>query len=590
MATPISFASTRENDSNRHNLCESSLVQKLIRYQSEQGGHVSDEKLQEFSQREKVPLYRLQELVSFFNTFRKKPLPKVLVQICRDFSCHLAGSQELLKIKNEFADEIENGLVEIEGKSCIGHCDGPCAVIINHHIYRNLNHRSLSGQIRNFIADKPRHIDSISTSIPDDWNINPYGKTTNYDMFREFVTAADTEEFGSSIIRKLKDATLVGKGGPGQTTYKKWETVRKYSAGRDQRFVVCNADESEPGTFKDRELLLHLPYLVVEGMLIAALTIGAQRAVIYIRHEFEDQIEQLHRCIDHAYDLKICGSNILGTQFSCDVEVFVSPGNYICGEQTALIEAMEDKRGQPRQRPPDLEIQGFRNYPTLVNNVETFAWVPSILKNGPEWYAGLGKNGCKGCRFISISGDVNNPGVFEVPLGATVGDLLELAGGMKDGQQLLAFAPSGPSGGFIPAKVPKDFFPPEFIEQQQLTDSHFDLLKLPLDNNYFRYSLKSKLNLGAAHLFVGDQSDLQSLVRSCTEFYRNESCGKCVPCRLGSEKLVQISNMTNQDGSFQFPDYFQELAELMKQASICGLGQVAMAPLASYKQFFQKKI
>ncbi len=566
----------------------SSIVQLLLKFQTEQGGYLTAEALQEFSDRHNVPLYRLEELTSFFNSFRRMPPPQVQVQVCRDFACHLAGSKSILAdLEHEFRGEIQAGRVELEGKSCIGECDGAIAAIINHQQVRVCSSRSLSEQIRTVLAGQRLSPSPPSGQSPETWKINPYGSQANYDAFRKLMSEPNRSATGDRVIKDLKEATLVGKGGPGQTTYRKWETVRKYAQDREYRYVVCNGDESEPGTFKDRELLLHTPHLVIEGMLIAAMVIGAQKAVVYVRHEYHDQIHSLEAAIRRAYEMNICGKKILGTDFSCDVEVFVSPGNYICGEQTALIEAMEDKRAQPRQRPPDLEIQGYKGWPTLINNVETFAWVPSIMTHGPDWYGGLGKNGARGCRFTSISGDVNRPGVYEVPLGSTVGDLLELAGGMKGDQGLQAFAPSGPSGGFLPPRIPRDLLPAEYMQTALKEDeTHFDLLNLPLDNNFFRNTLKGRFALGAAHLFVGTRSNLLSLVKSCTEFYRNESCGKCVPCRLGSEKLIQITDASIAQGKIDFPYYFQDLAELMKMGSICGLGQVAAAPLASIRQFF----
>lgn len=567
-----------------------SLVQILIKRQKENGGFLSAEVLQEISDRTSTPLYRLQELVSFYNSFRLAPPPKVEVQVCRDFSCHMHQSQELIQdLKNEFATEIEQGQVSISGKSCMGYCDGPVAVSLNHHIKPGSNLSQCVTSIRSILKSGITHSKPVDHEIPDDWEIDCYQKQTKYELLNNFLQAADRNAFGESVLKALEDSSLVGKGGPGARTAKKWRTVKKYAEqeNRAVRYVVCNADESEPGTFKDRELLLRTPHLVLEGIITAALIIGAERAYIYIRHEYESQIEAFQRCIDDAKARGLCGRNLLKTGLNCEVEVFVSPGNYICGEQTAMIEAMEDKRAQPRQRPPDLEIQGYRNFPTLVNNVETFAWVPAIFNNGPDWYRKLGVNNCEGKRFVSLSGDINRPGVYEVPLGSTVGDLLELVGGMRDGQVLQAFGVSGPSGGFLPRKFSRDQLPEDFVKKMIPEGEHeFDLLNLPLDNNFFRFQLRGRFNLGAAHLFIGEQTDLVSLVKSCTEFYRNESCGKCVPCRLGSEKLVQIASRPLNEGKLQIPDYFPDLIELMQESSICGLGQVAFNPLLSLKEFF----
>ena len=571
---------------------EKSLVQSLMARQKENGGYLSVECLQGVARKFRTPLYRVQELVSFYNSFRLTPPPKVTVQVCRDFACQIGGSHQLIEaLKREFHDEIEAELVLIEGKSCIGCCDAPAAVCINHHTIPNGNMAKISSLIRETLSGNARLHKASDRTIPEEWSINPYPQGTPFSLVRQFVESNDREAFADKILDTMEAAKLVGKGGPGQTTFKKWKTVRKYGKTRDYRYVVCNADESEPGTFKDRELLLRTPHLVVEGMLIAAFIIGAQKGYIYVRHEYEDQIEALRECIEKAKKNNFCGNDILGSSLSCDLEVFVSPGNYICGEQTALIEAMEDKRAQPRQRPPDLEIQGYKGWPTLVNNVETFAWVPSIVLNGSDWYRKLGANDCPGKRFVSLSGDINRPGVYEVPLGSTVGDLLNIAGGMRNGQKMIAFAPSGPSGGFLPANLPAAALPKEFASEHiPEGETTYDLLKLTLDNNYFRYQLKSRFNLGAAHLFIGEETDLVALVKSCTEFYRNESCGKCVPCRLGSQKLVQLSSSFTKEKLNKLPEYFDDLVELMRESSICGLGQVAANPLISLRQYFPELV
>jgi NADH:ubiquinone oxidoreductase subunit F (NADH-binding) len=277
------------------------------------------------------------------------------------------------------------------------------------------------------------------------------------------------------------------------------------------------------------------------------------------------------------------------------VEVFVSPGGYICGEQSALIEAMEDRRAQPRNKPPELQTNGLYDQPTLVSNVETFAWAPVILLRGGEWYRGSGVRGCKGRRFFSISGDVQRPGAYEVPAGITVGEFLQdFAGGVKG--ELLAFAPSGPSGGFLPRWLPVGGLPRAWREKVPLLaekvdasgGSRVDLFDIPMDLEVFR---NLGLMIGAGVVVYNTESDLVDQAVNCAQFFRGESCGKCAPCRIGSQKIVEIAERLQQHRytAEQFAlqqAIVEELAPTMEATSICGLGVVASNPLVSLLKYF----
>ncbi|MBA3709626.1 MAG: SLBB domain-containing protein, partial [Planctomycetes bacterium] len=349
-------------------------------------------------------------------------------------------------------------------------------------------------------------------------------------------------------------AGLRGMGGAGFPTGVKWEMVRKETAAT--KYVICNADESEPGTFKDRVVLADLSHLVIEGMALAALTVGATRGWVFIRHEYEPERQALQTAIDDAYARGALGRGIFGSAMDFELEIFVSPGGYILGEETALLECMEDKRGEPRNKPPFPGQQGLWGKPTLINNVETFAHAVGIIGMGEAWWKSLGTSGFAGHKFISVSGDVATPGVHLVPTGTTLRELLARCGGMKDGKRLIAIAPGGASSNFLPpAKldVPLDF--------KTLTDAG------------------SMLGSGAA-VFVGAGADLLAIGVNVATFFRNESCGKCVPCRVGSEKAVALLA-----GRTSVPvggdALLKELNETMYLTSICGLGQVALGPLLS---------
>jgi len=577
-------------------MSERSIVQELNDIQK-RFGYLPKTELEAASERSqgRIPLHRLHEVASFFPHYRLEKPPLVEVGVCRDMSCHLRGAPGLRRNLEELAQEIGQGEVVVKGVSCLGRCDGAPAITIGENVYHGKTNDYYRDLLRRALADAeggghlaPQHSDRT----PLDWKIDPYTPkgAEEYGAFRAFVANPD----GDRLIEELKVGDLRGMGGAGVWAHQKWNDVRQ--ARGDRKFIVVNGDESEPGTFKDRELLLRTPHLVIEGVLLAGWLTGAERGYIYIRHEYEEQIEACREAIKRAEAMGVCGANVLNTGRSFPVEVFVSPGGYICGEQSALIEAMEDHRGEPRNKPPQLETNGLYDKPTLVSNVETFAWVPSILVNGGAWYRDLGVNGAKGARFYSLSGDVNRPGVFEVPSGITLGELIELAGGMRAKQRLKAFAPSGPSGGFLPARLPRPKgkasqpFLDRLAERERKrheaggpapSKTDYDLLDLELDLQTMR---DMGLMLGAGVVVYGQFADIFDQAVNCTEFYRNESCGKCVPCRIGSQKMTELGNNIRDqqydEQSFRpVEGLMTELQRTMEVSSICGLGAVAGNPL-----------
>jgi NADH:ubiquinone oxidoreductase subunit F (NADH-binding)/NADH:ubiquinone oxidoreductase subunit E len=578
-----------------------SIVQELQKIQK-RCGYLPKAELESLSKRSKsIPLHRLHEVASFFPHFRMTPPPPVEVKVCRDMSCHLRGSASLRRNLETLADEIGPGVVAVEGVSCLGQCDGAPALTIGEHVHRGLTIEQLRILLRvsmtaagTVALHAPQHADRA----PRGWKIDPYDGREDYEAVRRFAANPDAE----GLLEALKVADLRGMGGAGVWAHQKWRDVRQ--ARGDIKYVVVNGDESEPGTFKDRELLLCTPQIVIEGLVLAGLLTGAERGYIYIRHEYEEAIGAVRAAIGRAEGLGVCGVNVLGTGRSFPVEVFVSPGGYICGEQSALIEAMEDHRAEPRNKPPQLETNGLYDKPTLVSNVETYAWVPSIVIHGGAWYRNLGVNGANGMRFYSISGDVNRPGVYEVPCGITLRSLIEdHAGGMRDGQALKAFAASGPSGGFLPAQLPRtklpDGFAARLAERERArgewtngtprNETEFDTLDLELDLQTMR---DMGLMIGAGLVVYGDQADMFDQALNASEFFRNESCGKCVPCRMGSQKLVELATSIKQwqhdeDSARPIEGLLTELQKTMEMTSICGLGMVAGNPLISVFRNFR---
>jgi NADH:ubiquinone oxidoreductase subunit F (NADH-binding)/NADH:ubiquinone oxidoreductase subunit E len=429
---------------------------------------------------------------------------------------------------------------------------------------------------------------------------------------KDWAKSPEMGGWSEAALAQFEAADLRGMGGAGIPVATKVRDVRDAVRTarvreRDTRaFVVVNGDESEPGTFKDREILLRMPHLVVEAVILVGVLTGASQGFIYIRHEYTEQIEACRAEIKRAEALGVCGPDaaVLGRPFP--LSVFVSPGGYICGEQSALIEAMSDRRGEPRNMPPKLETNGLQDLPTIVSNVETYAWMPYITLRGGATYAGLGVNGWKGRRFFSISGDVKKPGVYEVPMGMTLRELIygeAYCGGMVNDLPLKAFAPSGPSGGFLPAKLkPGAGLPRDHVNNKAWialagrrgidpATPEIDILDLELELNLFR-ALSPTQALGAGLVVYAEGRDMAVQALYSMEFYRNESCGKCVPCRLGSQKMVSLA-ASLVEGKIDSKTWKEELVPLLKDlsvaiemASICGLGRSVPVPLRTLMNFF----
>ena len=583
------------------------IVQELHKIQHEHG-YLPREELIALANRTKTHLHSIQEVASFFPHFRTEKPPATTVRVCRDMSCRLRASQQLTQdLANAFPAGSSGGL-KIEGVSCLGRCDRAPAVCVEHgtheryYLARDL--RALVDVIKRTADGNPPPPDTdagLPVQAPEPWKIDCYAGDDSepYRAVKRFIECSKSPEAEDQerarIIQSLQTAGLLGMGGAGGRAYKKWADVRE--AKGDVKYVVCNGDESEPGTFKDRELLLRAPHLVVEGVILGGLYLRAERGYIYIRHEFEEQIEAVRAEIKRAQQMQCCGQNILNAGIDFDVEVFVSPGGYICGEQTALIEAMEDKRAEPRNRPPELQTNGLWNKPTLLNNVETLSWVPAIvLKEDGQWFADEGAGEYLGRRFFSISGDVAKPGAYEVPIGITLGKLIEdFAGGMRDGQPFKAIALSGPSGGFLPRMLPVEQLSKRFVDKKCAGKTHFDLFDMEMDIGTTR---QMGVMMGGGIVVYSELADMVEAALACSQFFRNESCGKCVPCRIGSQKLVEICadiaegksgpEAVFAEGGRQ--TLVEELADTMKLTAICGLGTVASNPLSTLLTHFADEV
>jgi NADH:ubiquinone oxidoreductase subunit F (NADH-binding)/NADH:ubiquinone oxidoreductase subunit E len=523
------------------------LLERMMEEQ-ERHGAVTDERLRALSKELRVPLYRLEGLRGFYPVFRSRPGPKYQVQVCRDISCAMRGGADF----SRRVTQALKGLPEVEVRevSCLGRCDSAPAATVNEV--------PMTGNVEDVTAyatgRKPLPPDE--PAAPRRWPTDPYATPAERYGVLKAALAQNTDARRDEVLSVLKASGLRGMGGAGFPTGMKWEFTRK--APGAPKYVVCNADESEPGTFKDRMILEELPHLVIEAMALGGWMIGANLGVIYLRHEYAREKKALLQALDEARTAGALGKRVFGGGFEFDIRVFVSPGGYIMGEETALLEALEDRRGEPRNKPPFPTNAGLWGKPTLMNNVETFAAIPIILKNGAEWWAAQGIGDCKGLKYVSVSGDVATPGVYCVPMGTSIAKLLELCGGVANGKKLQAFLPGGASSNFLPAAK----------------------AQVALD---FQALQKAGSMLGSgAVIFVAEGRNLVELGANVLRFFRNESCGKCVPCRVGSHKAVELVEQAlagrPQPGLVAL---LKDMGETLGQTSICGLGQIALSPLLS---------
>ncbi len=528
-------------------------------------GFLPKAELEALSQRSHTALYQIHSVASFYPHFQLAPPPKADVRVCADMSCHLNGACELrAELEQRFAKSSAAD-VTIRDVSCLGRCDQAPAVSINDEIFTNVTPASAEAIARRAILGE-----AVPELHPEQGRVrcasDPYDDDEKYGVLRKLAATKDWD----GVLVELKASELRGMGGAGFPTSMKWDLVRKQPGA--EKFIVCNADESEPGTIKDRFIMTHLPHLVIEGMIVAGLVTGAKKGILYIRHEYHWQEEILGEELRRCYHEGLLGRNILGGDLIFDLEIFVSPGGYICGEESALLEAIEGKRAEPRNKPPFPGQAGLWQKPTVINNVETFANVPQILARGVEWYKAQGQGGSRGLKFVGVSGHAAKPGIFEVPMGIPMREVIfQHAGGIRGGRQLKALAPSGPSSGFLPASM---------------VDVRLDFKALG--------DVGSMLGSGAI-VVCEDTTCMLDMALNAVRFYRNESCGKCVPCRVGSQKMTDMLARWTHGGlpEKQYREDLElidELCQAMSQTSICGLGQIIPAPVQSVLKHFREEV
>ena len=489
-----------------------------------------------------LPLSEIYEVATFYAHFNivkdsKDYNPVNVVRVCESLTCELFGAHKLLQdIK-----KLENKNIKVVPGPCMGRCNLAPTVCVGKNYVDVANF----DKVKKTIEEK-----NFSPFIPDYINLSSYKKKGGYEIANKIKNAFISKK---QVLDSLNESGLKGKGGAGFPTGKKWEIVSNYNG---KKYVAVNGDEGEPGTFKDRSYLESDPHRFLEGALIASYFINAQKVYIYMRDEYPAVIKILLDEINKMEDEEIIPKDFFIVRRGA--------GAYICGEESAMIESIEGKRGLPRHRPPYVAEIGLFGCPTLTNNLETLFWVRDIIEKGAKWFAEKGSNGNKGFHSFSVSGRVKNPGVKVAPAGITIQQLIDkYCDGMADGHTFKGYLPGGASGGILPATMND----------------------IPLD-----YGSKELMDAGcflgsAAVVVLSDHDNMKDVALNLLKFFEEESCGQCTPCRSGTEKTVKLMQEKNWN-----KEKLKDLSEVMAQASICGLGQAATNPLNSVLKYFSNEI
>ena len=517
----------------------SDLLIEYLHLIQDEFGHLSAGHLRALAEELRIAQAEVYEVATFYAHFDvvkegETPPPALTIRVCDSLSCELAGAQELKKALEDGLDPSE---VRVLRAPCMGRCDTAPVLELGHNHIDHATPEKVKAAIE---------ADDTHAHLPDYQGLAAYRESGGYAKLEELRKSGVFED----VQQTLLDAGVRGLGGAGFPSGRKWGFVR---AEKGPRYLAVNGDEGEPGTFKDRFYLERHPHVFLEGMLIAAWAVEADTCFIYMRDEYPAVLEILRREIVALEEAGIVKPGY--------IDLRRGAGAYICGEESAMIESIEGKRGLPRHRPPFVAQVGIFNKPTLVNNVETLYWVTRVLREGKDVLAATEKNGRKGLRSFSVSGRVKKPGVHLLPAGSTIADVIEAAGGMLDGHELKAYQPGGPSSGLLPASmshVPLDF----------------DMLQ---EHGTFIGS--------AAVVVLSDKDSAREAALNMLRFFEDESCGQCTPCRVGCEKAVKLMEADHWDQPL-----LEELCQAMGDASICGLGQAAPNPIRLTMKHFPDEV
>ncbi|SHM02867.1 NAD-dependent formate dehydrogenase flavoprotein subunit [Roseovarius litoreus] len=502
-------------------------------------GHLSAAHLRALAEELRIAQAEVYEVATFYAHFDvvkegETPPPALTIRVCDSLSCELAGAQQL---KKALEDGLDPAKVRVLRAPCMGRCDTAPVLEIGHN---HIDHATLE-KVEAAIAADDTH-----AHVPQYETYDAYAKAGGYQVLARLREGGDFE----TVQQDLLDAGLRGLGGAGFPSGRKWGFVR---AEKGPRYLAVNGDEGEPGTFKDRFYLERQPHVFLEGMLIAAWAVEAETCFIYMRDEYPAVLEILRR--------EIAALETAGVVAPGYIDLRRGAGAYICGEESAMIESIEGKRGLPRHRPPFVAQVGIFDRPTLVNNVETLYWVTRVLREGKEILSDVERNGRKGLRSYSVSGRVNKPGVHLLPAGSTITDIIEAAGGMLEGHSFKAYQPGGPSSGLLPASM---------------NDIPLDFDTLQPHGTFIG---------SAAVVVLSDRDSAKAAALNMLRFFEDESCGQCTPCRVGCEKAVKLMQADRWDQPL-----LEELCQAMGDASICGLGQAAPNPIRLTMKHFPDEI
>jgi NADH:ubiquinone oxidoreductase subunit F (NADH-binding)/(2Fe-2S) ferredoxin/NAD-dependent dihydropyrimidine dehydrogenase PreA subunit len=511
------------------------------------------------------------------------------VLVCGGTGCK-ASQSELIKLnfQNRLSELGLSDEVQVVMTGCFGFCEkGPIVKILpDNTFYVHVTPEDVTELVEEHIV-KGRKVERLlyvdpetQASVHDAKGMEFYKKQVrialrncgfiNPENIDEYIARDGYAALGSCLLEKtpeetiriIKDSGLRGRGGGGFPTGLKWEITRKSVS--DQKYVVCNADEGDPGAFMDRSILEGDPHSVIEAMAICGYCIGADKGLVYIRAEYPLAVERLKIAIKQAREYGLLGEDIMGSGFNFDIEIRYGAGAFVCGEETALIHSMEGLRGEPTVKPPFPAESGYKGKPTNVNNVETFANIPPIINKGAGWFAAIGTEKSKGTKVFALAGKINNVGLIEVPMGTTLREVIyDIGGGIKDGREFKAVQTGGPSGGCLT----KDF------------------LDTPIDYDNL---LAAGSMMGSGGMIVMDETDcMVSIAKFYLEFTLDESCGKCAPCRIGNKRLHEIlERITEGNGTKEDLDRLRMLSTVIKDASLCGLGQTSPNPVLSTLDHF----
>ena len=517
-------------------------------------GWISEPVATQISKSLHVPLADVHGVIEFYSLFYNEPIGKRIIRVCSDQACALKGGDELLNHLCHHYDiqpgqTTRDGALTLEASPCLGLCEQAPAALVDGDAETNI-----SSDFHHYDLGRPKSIVSGSLRL---LTANCGNGTTSLTQYGKYPALAKAMTMKpEEIVNEIKASGLVGRGGAAFPTGVKWEGAAK--APGTEKYVICNADESEPGTFKDRILLLDDPHRTIEGLAITAYAIGARQGYIYIRAEYPYILPVLENALNEAREANLLGDNLLGSGYSFDIELRVGAGAYICGEETALFESIEGKRGFPRVKPPFPTTHGLFGKPTVINNVETICNVPLIIAQGSAEYRQIGTEKSPGPKLFCVSGDVSKPGLYEVPFGVTLRELLDMAGGVANEKKLQSVLFGGAAGAFA-------------------TSEHLDVKMT------FEDLRAAGLPLGSGVVMVFDETrDMRDVLKRLGHFFAHESCGKCYPCQMGTQRQMEILDRISQ-GTILKGDLIrlQDVGWTMTDASLCGLGQTAASAVLS---------